>query len=154
MDHCLAQIFGIYVVAAIPLLFQGFAFVGELLRDPFDHVGDERVGTFDRFSGLVNERGLDLVPTGAEVVQFVIWKERAGTSWSAGARRNRDRSGVGGCPRNGSRRDRSRDGRRLRWPRDTEARGSARARILGLNFTTLRMSRSWRCICRDLVVRK
>ena len=51
----LAQIFGRYVVALGPLLFQPRAFTGELLSDAFDldYVGDEAVCPLDSLTGLV-----------------------------------------------------------------------------------------------------
>ncbi len=70
----LTEIFSVYVFTAIPLLFQLFALRGELLGNTFYDVGDEAIRLFDSLTRLIDERGLYLTPSCAEVLQFVLGK--------------------------------------------------------------------------------
>jgi hypothetical protein len=65
----LAEVFGGDVVALSPLLFQSRAFGGELLGDALDHIGYETVGLFYGLPGLIDKRGLNLVPAMEEIIR-------------------------------------------------------------------------------------
>jgi hypothetical protein len=56
------------------LLFQLRTFGGELLGYAFDYVRHQSIGLLYCMSGLIDERGLDLIPAGAKVVQFIVGK--------------------------------------------------------------------------------
>jgi hypothetical protein len=75
------------VVPLRPLLFQLGAFIGELLGDAFDYVGDEAVCTLDSLTGLVDIGGLYLVPAYAEVMKLIVENngvtEFSGVFWVA-----------------------------------------------------------------------
>lgn len=75
--EALTEILGGYIVALGPLLFELGAFIGELLGDALYYVGDEAVGLLDGLTRLVDEGGLDLVPTCAEVMQLIVGEQRA-----------------------------------------------------------------------------
>ncbi len=76
--EALTEILGGYVVALGPLFFELCAFVGELLGDSLYYVRDEAVGLLDGLTGLVDEGGLDLIPTCAEVMQLVVGEQWRG----------------------------------------------------------------------------
>jgi hypothetical protein len=75
--QALAELFSGDVVAAVPLLLQLRAFLGELLRDALDDSCHQRVSLLDCVTRLVDERRLDLVPASAEVPQLVFRKKRS-----------------------------------------------------------------------------
>ena len=65
----LPQVFGGHVVALGPLLFQSCTLGGELLGDALDHIGYETVGLFYGLPGLIDKRGLNLVPAMEEIIR-------------------------------------------------------------------------------------
>ena len=72
----LAEVFGVDVFAAVPLLLQLLALGGELLGDALDDVGDEAVCMFYSCTGLIDEGGLHLIPIRAESLQLILREER------------------------------------------------------------------------------
>jgi hypothetical protein len=65
------QIFGRDVVTAIPLVFEIGALFREDLGEAFHGSGDQSIRLLDGFARLVNEAGLDFVPTGMKSLSLV-----------------------------------------------------------------------------------
>jgi hypothetical protein len=61
--ECDPQVFGGRFFAATPLVFQARTCLGEPRRKSCHDVGDETVGLLDARSGIVDESGLDFVPS-------------------------------------------------------------------------------------------
>src|SRR5215472_2882562 len=93
--QCLTQVLGGDLSAAVPLLLEFRAFVGEELRDALYCGGDQRIGVFDGLSWLVDEHALGSVPASAKILQFVLGEQgRMAIGIRSGVRLGRQSDGV------------------------------------------------------------
>ena len=75
-----AEVFGGYLIAAIPLFFELGAFLGENFCQAFHRRGDEAVSLLDGWAGLVNESYLNVLPAISQVGNLVVGEQRNGGS--------------------------------------------------------------------------
>src|ERR1700688_102023 len=71
-----AEVFGGYFIAAIPLLFELGAFLGENFCQAFHRRGDEAIGLLDGSTGLVNKSCLNVLPAVSQVGNLVVGEQR------------------------------------------------------------------------------
>jgi hypothetical protein len=71
-----AKVFGGDVVAAIPLVFEFGAFLGENLGQTLHGRRDESVRLLDRTTRLVDEGGLNALPAVSQVFKLVVREKR------------------------------------------------------------------------------
>ena len=71
-----AKIFRRNVVGLVPFRLQLLTLGGKDFRQPFDRAGHELVSLFHRFSRLIHEADLNLLPAGAKVLRVVLCKQR------------------------------------------------------------------------------
>jgi hypothetical protein len=67
-----AEVFGRYIVAAIPLLLEFGTLLGKNFGEAFHGGGDQAVRLLYGAPGFIDESGLNPSPTGSQILQLVV----------------------------------------------------------------------------------